>query len=106
MRRKRRIPPRRHRPEPPETGQDLSGTAANAQSLIGKALGSHLERLFLRSQTLVFPQNRLKPAIPQPYKTPVRFVHPPPRALLTRRVPGKNTDAIPTLCRCDADRGF
>ncbi|HKK84232.1 MAG TPA: hypothetical protein VJ942_01775, partial [Roseovarius sp.] len=49
------------RPEPPETGQDLSGTAANAQSLIGKALGSHLERLFLRSQTLVFPQNRLKP---------------------------------------------
>src|SRR6056297_3488160 len=103
MRRKRRIPPRRHRPEPPETGQDLSGTAANAQSLIGKALGSHLERLFLRSQTLVFPQNRLTPDIPfqKPNVQNVRFS---PYALLTRRDAGKNTDAIPTFCRRDADR--
>src|SRR6056297_406056 len=61
MRRKRRIPPRRHRPEPPETGQDLSCTAANAKSLTGKALAPHFEQPFLRSQTLVFQKN------PPPY---------------------------------------
>ncbi|WP_417733886.1 hypothetical protein, partial [Roseovarius sp.] len=43
------------------TGQGLSRTAANAKSLIGKALAPHLEQPFLRSQTLVFPQNRREP---------------------------------------------
>ncbi|MEO0569700.1 MAG: hypothetical protein AAF066_18375, partial [Pseudomonadota bacterium] len=38
--------------------QDLSCTAANGQSLIEKALAPHSRRYFLRSQHVVFPQNR------------------------------------------------
>ncbi|HKK31711.1 MAG TPA: hypothetical protein VKA18_15110, partial [Alphaproteobacteria bacterium] len=51
-------------PEPPEISQALSRTAANAKSPIEKALAPHLEQPFLRSQTLVFPQNRLGAAVP------------------------------------------
>ncbi|MEP4123624.1 MAG: hypothetical protein ABJL98_02855, partial [Lentilitoribacter sp.] len=47
------------RPKPPQTSQDLSCTAANAQSLTRKALVLHLKRHFLRQQHVVFPQNRL-----------------------------------------------
>lgn len=43
---------------PPEISQELSRAAASAKSLTGKALTQHLERSFLHSQTLVFPQNR------------------------------------------------
>ena len=57
---RRRIPPRRHRPEPPQTGEDLSCTAANAQSLTRKAHTPRLRRHFLRQQYVVFPQNRRK----------------------------------------------
>ncbi len=57
MRRKRRIPPRRHRPKPPQTGQGHSRTAATEESLIRKALtlfsGAHI----LRPRTGVFPRN-------------------------------------------------
>ena len=58
MRRKRRIPPRRHRPEPPQTGQDLSRNAANPQSLITKARVLDSTDHFLRQQHVVFQRNR------------------------------------------------
>ncbi|MEX0371375.1 MAG: hypothetical protein AB3N09_12145, partial [Tateyamaria sp.] len=54
---------RRHRPEPPQTGQDLSCTAANAKSLTRKALALSSYRNFLRQQHVVFPQNRREAAI-------------------------------------------
>ncbi|MFO7806724.1 MAG: hypothetical protein R6V30_13815, partial [Paracoccaceae bacterium] len=54
MRRKRRIPARRHRPKPPKAGEDLYRTAANAKSLKGKAFAPDFEQLFLRSRTGVF----------------------------------------------------
>jgi hypothetical protein len=60
MRRERRIPPRRHRPEPPETGEDLSRTAANAKRLIRKARAAHSISGFLRLRAGVFPRNRRK----------------------------------------------
>ncbi|WP_212580135.1 hypothetical protein, partial [Roseovarius gaetbuli] len=44
---------------PPQTGQDPSCTAANAQSLIEKALALCSEPHFLQQQHVVFPQNRL-----------------------------------------------
>ncbi|MFP7674015.1 hypothetical protein ACG74X_11745, partial [Marivita sp. S0852] len=44
-------------------GQDLSRTAANAQSLTRKALALCSAHHFLRSQTLVFPQNRREAAV-------------------------------------------
>ncbi|WP_220669559.1 hypothetical protein, partial [Roseinatronobacter ekhonensis] len=47
----------------PQISQDLSCAAANAQSLTGKARAPGLERLFLRSQTSVFPQNRRIPEV-------------------------------------------
>jgi hypothetical protein len=58
MRRKRRIPPRRHRPKPPQTGKDPSCTAANAKSLIRKALALGSCQRIPRQQNVVFPQNR------------------------------------------------
>ena len=54
MRCKRRIPPRRNRPKPPQTRQDLSCTAENANSLIGKAFATPFGRNFLRQQHVVF----------------------------------------------------
>ena len=45
------------RSKSPQTGQDPSCTAANAQSLIGKALELWSEPHFLRQQHVVFPQN-------------------------------------------------
>jgi len=57
MLRKRRIPAPRNCPKPPEISQDLSRTAASAKSLTGKAIAPHSAQSFLRSQTLVFPQN-------------------------------------------------
>ncbi len=63
LRRKRRILPRRKRPEPPQTGQNLSCTAANAQSLNRKARARSSERNFLRQQHTVFPQNRRRAAV-------------------------------------------
>ena len=57
MRCKRRIPPRHHRPKPPETGQDLSCTAENANSLIGKAFATPFGRNFLPPQHVIFQQN-------------------------------------------------
>jgi IS5 family transposase len=57
MWRKRRIPPRRHGPEPPETGKDPSCTAASTKRLTGKAPGSITSTNILRSRTGVFPQN-------------------------------------------------
>ena len=42
--------PCRHRPEPPQTGQDLSRTAATAQNLIGKVLTLQMDRYSLRPQ--------------------------------------------------------
>ena len=57
MRSKRQIPSRRHRPKPPQTGKDLSCTAANAQSLIRKALTLCSAHHFLRQQHIVFQQN-------------------------------------------------
>ena len=53
MRRKRRIPPRR-RPKPPQTGQGLSRTAANAERLTRKVLALSFEPHFLRQQHVVF----------------------------------------------------
>ncbi|MEJ5219126.1 hypothetical protein WG622_12795, partial [Cognatishimia sp. D5M38] len=43
-----------------QTGKDLSRTAANAQSLIEKALALCSAPRFLRQQHVVFPQNRRK----------------------------------------------
>ena len=63
MRRQRRIPPRRHRPKPPEIGQDPSRTAATASSLTGKALELQSGRSILRQRTRVFPRNRRIPVI-------------------------------------------
>ncbi|MEJ5219554.1 hypothetical protein WG622_14960, partial [Cognatishimia sp. D5M38] len=45
---------------PPQTGKDLSRTAANAQSLIEKALALCSAPRFLRQQHVVFPQNQPK----------------------------------------------
>jgi hypothetical protein len=50
--------------------------------------------------------SRLMSAAAKPYETPVHFVRFSPHALLTRRAPVKNTDAIPHKYRRDADRGF
>lgn len=44
-------------------GQDLSRTAANPQSLIGKALALRSRSYFLLQQHAVFPQDRLRAAI-------------------------------------------
>ncbi|MEQ9609997.1 MAG: hypothetical protein RIK09_00010, partial [Gammaproteobacteria bacterium] len=52
-----------HRPKSPQTSQDLSCTAANAQSLTRKALAPCSVRFFLQLQHVVFPQNQLKPAV-------------------------------------------
>lgn len=60
MRRKRRIPPRRHRPKPQKTGQNLSCTAESAKSLTRKALARRPKHRFLRQQYVVFQQNRRK----------------------------------------------
>ena len=57
-RRKRRIPTRRHRPEPQEAGEDPSRTAANAKRLMRKALALYSAVNILRSRRGVFPQNR------------------------------------------------
>ena len=67
--------PRRYRSEPPQTGQDLSCTAANAKSLIRKALEFSSEHHLLRPQHVVFPQNRLVVAVrgspaPKPQTAP------------------------------------
>ena len=63
LRRKRRIPPRRHRTKPPEIGKALSCIAANAKSLIRKALAAHSRRYFLRSQHVVFHRIGSKPPL-------------------------------------------
>ena len=57
MGRERRIPARRHRPEPQETGKAPPRTAANAKSLRGKARAYLSSARVLRSRTGVFPQN-------------------------------------------------
>ncbi|MGA9409140.1 MAG: hypothetical protein WBV78_01710, partial [Roseobacter sp.] len=45
---------------PPQTGQDISCTAANAQSLTRKAPAPLSTSYFLRAQHAVFPQNLAK----------------------------------------------
>lgn len=46
------------RREPQETGKDLFCTAANTQSLIGKAHAHSSAHFLLRQQHVVFPQNQ------------------------------------------------
>ncbi len=58
MWRKRRIPSLRHRPKPPQTGQDLSCTAASAKSLNTKALARPSTPHIAGPQHVVFPQNQ------------------------------------------------
>ena len=58
MRRQRRTPPRHHRPEPQEAGQDPSCTAATAESLTGKTLAPYSVVDILRARTGGFPRNR------------------------------------------------
>ncbi|MGR3705255.1 hypothetical protein, partial [Sulfitobacter sp.] len=47
-----------NRPKPPQTSQDISCTAASGQSLTRKTLEPYLDRRFLPSQHVVFPQNQ------------------------------------------------
>ncbi len=54
---KRRVFTRCHRPKPPQTGPDLSCTAANTKRLTGKALAPQSRGQFLRQQHGVVPQN-------------------------------------------------
>ena len=55
VRRKRRIPPRCHRrPEPPQTGQDPSCIAANAQSLIRKGARTQFRAPYFTPATRCF----------------------------------------------------
>ena len=53
MRREREIPPRRHPPEPPETGKDLSRTAVSAKSPMGNAR-AHLAAVNFGARERVF----------------------------------------------------
>ena len=57
LRCKRRIPPRRIRPEPQKTGEDLSRAAETPNCLTKKAFAQSSDRHFLRSQHVIFPQN-------------------------------------------------
>lgn len=66
MWRERRISSRRHRPEPPQIGQDLSRTAENGQSLTRKALAPSSDRDVLRQQHVVFQQNKPLPDLRHP----------------------------------------
>ncbi len=51
--------PRRNRPKPPQISKGLSCTAANAKSLIRKALAHSFQNHFPHPQHCVLPQNQL-----------------------------------------------